>query len=452
MDSRANMSDTLDLSAIFDELYPLCRSITGSGTRRSLEIIGRHMPLEIVEVESGTQVFDWTVPPQWEIESATLTGPDGETVVDFADHNLHVLNYSEPVDEKIELAELQKHLHSLPAMPDAIPYVTSYYAPKWGFCLTDRQRKTLKPGTYHAKIDSKKFQGHLTYGVAELKGETDELVLITSYVCHPSLANNELSGPLGLLSLYHKIAQWPKRRYTYRFLLIPETIGSICYLAAHGEELRQRLKGGAVLTCLGGHSKILNFKLTRADVLDQPYSVDHLARHLADVDPQGWKVRQFTPTSGSDERQFCSPGFNLPMVQIARTVYGQYDEYHTSLDTKEFMRIERVEDAAVRINQFFMAFDFEGQTLYNLSPNGEPNLGKRGLYPSTNSPLTWRLSSDTVFDARQTLNQILQILSYSDGNRDLRGIAEIVKAPVTQLVPVALQLESHELVQRGARA
>ena len=307
-----------DLDQLFDELFPICRSITGPGIRASLDILKNHIPLEVTEVRTGTKVYDWTVPPEWKLNRATLTDPDGQVVLDTETSNLHVLNFSVPFEGKVELDALQAHLHSNPEMPNAVPYVTSYYNRRWGLCISSRQRQQLKQGIYDVSIDTEIFDGSLVYAQCELEGASDETILITSYLCHPSMANNELSGPLGLVRLFELLKALPSRRYTYRFLLIPETIGSITFLATEGKKLKDRVIGGVVLTCLGGPASHLSMKLSRRDWADTPSRMDLLARDAAELDHDTYSVRAFTPVGGSDERQFCSPGTNWPVLQAAR--------------------------------------------------------------------------------------------------------------------------------------
>lgn len=251
------------LDAVFDELFPILRSITGSGYEKSLDILGRHIPLTRLSIPSGTRVFDWVVPKVWECGQATLCAPNGAVIADIENNSLHVVNYSMPIDIEIELDELQPHLYSIPHLREAIPYVTSYYKQNWGFCISHDAKCTLALGKYRAKIDSSFRDGNMVLAEAVLPGESREEVLLSSYLCHPSLANNELSGPLVLLGLYKKIAQWKKRRYTYRFVINPETIGALCYLHLRGEELRRRLVCGMVLTCLGGPVEKLRYQLSR---------------------------------------------------------------------------------------------------------------------------------------------------------------------------------------------
>ncbi len=250
---------------LFDRLFPICRSITGPGIEQSLHILGEVLPLELVRVPTGTQVFDWTIPPEWHLRAARLSGPDGRTIADAATSNLAIVNFSIGVDRRLSLAELRAHLHSIPQLPEAVPYVTSYYDRGWGFCLPHRVLEGLEEGEYHAFIDAEHRDGHLVYAHGTLPGRTSREVLLTSYACHPSLANNELSGPIVLALLWRRLAAWPSRRYTYRFLVGPETIGAIAYLAEHGEHLRAKLDAGLVLTCVGGPITRLSYKTTRRE-------------------------------------------------------------------------------------------------------------------------------------------------------------------------------------------
>ena len=428
----------------FDRLFPICRSITGPGLRESLEILGEHLPLSVESVASGTEVFDWKIPPEWRLREAWVEDPTGARLADFRQSNLHVVNYSAPVDRELPLEELRPHLHSIPELPDAVPYVTSYYQRNWGFCLPHRTVERLPEGTYRAHVDSEFVPGTLDIGQAVLAGESEREVLVSSYLCHPSLANNELSGPLVLMLLYRRIARWPRRRFSYRFLLNPETIGSIVFLWKHGDELRQTLRAGIVLTCLGGPSGSLSYKTTRRETAD----LDLLVDHLNAFDGAGIRKRPFTPVSGSDERQFCSPGFDLPVAQLARTVYGEYDGYHNSLDTKEFMGIERLVESADAIERLLLAFEQAGRFL-NQNPHGEPQLGRRDLYPNVNRRETWSRSSDTMLDEREFLNAALTVLNYSDGRHSMIDIANRLEQPIHRLGPVIERLEEAGLLAGG---
>lgn len=436
-----------DLSTLYDRLFPICRSITGPGLRASLDIFSEFMPLEMHGIPSGTKVLDWTVPQEWSVDTARLIGPNGDIVCDFEDHNLHLVNYSQPFQGKMSLDDLQPHLHSLPNLPDAIPYVTSYYSPRWGFCLPHRQRKALPDGEYTVDIRTSHYDGEVNFATCTLPGDSDEAILISSYLCHPSMANNELSGPLGLLRMYEHLKALPRRNYSYVFLLCPETLGSIAYLSRFGKVLRSNLRGGLVLTCLGGHRDTLSFKMSRRDWLDEPSSIDDLARCFAEAYPDRFEIRPFTPTSGSDERQFCSPGFNLPVIQAARTVYGQFVEYHTSADDKRLMRIEQVERAADTLAEFIQVFDFDDINLRNQQPYGEPQLGRRGLYPTMNSPMNRGSSNDASVDQRQTLNRLLMILSLADGQRGLKEISDRIGCGPDALLPIIRELLTNDMLK-----
>lgn len=423
-------NEIAEMDELFDRLFPICRSITGAGLRETLSILSEYIPLEHFGVKSGTEVYDWTVPKEWVINEAVLKGPDGNTVVDFKDHNLHVLNYSAAVDKEMELEELQDHLFSIPALPEAIPYVTSYYKERWGFCLPHKLRADLKPGIYHAYIDSEFIDGELNYSHAILPGKSKKEVLISAYVCHPSLANNELSGPIVSTFLYNRLANRP-RRFTYRFVFLPETIGSISYLHRFGEEMRSKIYSGIVLTCLGGSSS-LSYKMSRKG--DAP--IDLMWKHLNQFHVLEGDTRPFTPTHGSDERQYCSPGFNFPVGQMARSVYGTYPGYHNSLDTKETMTIEALHKSVNELELLIEALEWDGYYINN-SPFGEVKLDKHELYPDLNAAGTGMgLSTNQLNDNRVQLSRILMILNYSDGEHLLRDIAEKCNCSILELVPI----------------
>ncbi|RXT04585.1 DUF4910 domain-containing protein [Ammoniphilus sp. CFH 90114] len=428
------------MDALFDRLFPICRSITGPGLRETLSILGEHLPLEVYGVPSGKEVFDWTIPPEWRIREAWLIGPQGQKIVNFGDSNLHVVNYSIPVNQRLSLDELKVHLYTIPHLPEAVPYVTSYYKRRWGFCLSHQEYERLESGEYHAYIDSELVDGELNFAHAILPGESDQEVLISSYVCHPSLANNELSGPLVATLLYKRLAGWKKRRYTYRFVFVPETIGSIAYLSEFGDQLKAKVAGGFVLTCLGG-VKRLSYKLSRRE--QSP--IDRVVKHLFGREKVLGSIRPFTPLHGSDERQYCSPGFNLPIGQMSRMVYGEYPGYHNSLDDKETMTIEALYQSVNELETILEAFEWEGMYI-NQSPYGEVKLDKHGLYPDMNSPLSMRLSSNEKIDGREQLNRILMILNYADGEHSLLDIAEKYGCSLLDLLPIVKLLKNKGLL------
>ena len=413
-----------ELDQLFDRLWPICRSVTGPGITESLRMIKELMPIEIREIPSGTQVFDWVIPKEWELDRATLRAIDGSLVLDTNVSNLHVLNFSEPFSGVISFSELNAHLHSNPEVPEAIPYTTSYYAENWGFCLSENQRKSLNPDTqYEVSIKTKKVDGHLRFGECFLQGLSDKVILISSYLCHPSMANNELSGPLALVALYDKLRREENRKFSYRFVLGPETIGSISFLSTLTESELSNICGGVVLTCLGGDAEKLSFKHSRRQWVGQDSPIDEAVARICEIEADGFESRDFDPCSGSDERQYCSPAFNLPVVQVARTIYGQYREYHTDLDNKAFMQLSKVVDSVEKIFIFLKFFELESFRLFSIDGRGEPMLSKRGLYPTVHSARTRRSSTDDSLDGRESLNTLLQIISLADGTRRLSDIS-----------------------------
>ncbi|GEK10164.1 DUF4910 domain-containing protein [Pseudoalteromonas peptidolytica] len=429
------------LDSLFDELFPLCRSITGYGIEASMEIISRYMPLQFDRVKSGTQVFDWQVPPQWNFCRARLWDPNGNVVCDTNINNLHVVSYSEPVDQFLTLDELLPHLHSLPDMPEAIPYVTSYYKRTWGFCLKHSDKQMLQPGRYRVLIESEfDPEGGVPFAQTTLEGENSKEILLSSYLCHPSLANNELSGPLVLLGLYNRLSKWPTRHYSYRFLLNPETIGSLCFLYKNYQSLSDNLEAGLILTCLGGDVDTLRYKASRKGNTTYDQLANHLASH------KQLRYVDFTPLHGSDERQYCAPGFNLPVAQVSRSLNIAKVPYHTSLDNKESMNMARIIQSIDELEKLLQLGEVAGVAV-NQSPFGEPQLGKRGLYPNMNTLEHTNKSSDNLVDGRTKLNAILTILSDSDGTKSMVQIAESLNLTLFQMVPIIKELEQHGLIK-----
>jgi len=300
------------------------------------------------KIASGSKVFDWVVPQEWVIDDAFLIAPNGDKILDFKTNSLEVLNYSEPIDKLIDLDELDMNLHSIPEHPEWTPYVTSYYKRNWGFCLTHKQRTNLKPGKYHALKKSKFVDGFVEYGYKYLRDnssgdENRKLILISSYMCHPNIANNELGGPIILASLYQKLLKWDNRRFDYLFLVNPETIGSICFLHDHGNKIKDSIQAGLVLTYLGGGHEKLSYKKSRR-------GNSTLDKLFIQLEHEGsCEVREFDPSEGSDERQYCSSAFNLPIGQVAKTVYGSNPEYHTSADNKKFVELDKFLDTTSKI-------------------------------------------------------------------------------------------------------
>ncbi|MEU1385863.1 MULTISPECIES: DUF4910 domain-containing protein [unclassified Nonomuraea] len=405
-------------------LYPLCRSITGDGLRRTLEIIGGSIPLEITEVPTGTQVLDWTIPREWNIRDAYVKDAAGNRVVDFQESNLHVVGYSAPVEATMSLAELRGRLHTLPGQPDLVPYRTSYYAETWGFCLSQNTLDGLADGPYEVRIDSTLADGHLTYGEHVIQGRSSEEVLISCHVCHPSLANDNLAGVAVAVSLAQRLADpW----YTYRFVFAPGTIGAITWLALNRERT-DRIRHGLTLACAGDAGTVTYKRSRRGDA-----EIDQVFAHVLKDRPH--TLLDFSPY-GYDERQYCSPGFDLPVGSLTRTPYGSYPEYHTSADDPDFVRPEAMEDtletlwSAVRV--------LEGNRRYqNLSPYGEPQLGARGLYGSLGG------RSDT----KQAQMAMLWVLNLSDGRHSLLDIAERSNLPFQALADAANALQNAGLLK-----
>lgn len=416
------MNDEATLELYFDKLWPICRSITGDGFRKSMGILSELVPWQKYQFPTGQKVLDWTVPKEWNVYDAYLIDPNGKRRAWFRENNLHLMGYSIPYRGTMPLRELRKHLYSLPDQPRAIPYLTSYYEERWGFCLSHEELLALPEGDYQIVVDTKLESGYLEFGEAVLKGETDEEILFSSYLCHPSLANNELSGPLVLSSLYRRIASWTKRRYTYRFVLVPETIGSIAFLSVHGQHLMNHLVAGYQLTCVGDGGAFTFKKSRRGDSL-----ADRAG--LAFMKQAGESnVIPFSPAVGSDERQYCSPGFNLPVASLMRTMYTCYPEYHTSLDNKNLMSFRSMADVVSAYEE--IAHSIECNRHYvNLYPFGEPQLGPRGLFRAISGK------------ERQIEELALWwLLNYADGDHDLFDIADLSGLSVSVLNRVAAHL------------
>lgn len=438
------LSERAWLNKRFDELWPLTRSITGPGIEKSLEILQSDIPIDVEYVSSGTEVFDWEVPMEWRIREARLVGPDGTVYANLDETNLAVVNYSEPVDRWLSLEELDPHLYTDPEVPDATPYVTSYYDREWGFCLPHSTYETLPDGEYHAYIDSEFVDGRLPFGHTTLEGESNEEVLLSSYLCHPSMANNELSGPLVLSMLYNRIKEWDQQHYTYRFVLAPETIGSLCYLDRYGDHLQQHLISGAVLTCLGGPAESLRYQYSR----NGSSLLDEVVRNQSNYGESSIRTTEFTPINGSDERQYCSPGFDLPVGQFARTVYGEYDGYHNSNDTREFMTIDALVRSADEIESVLTTLKI-GERFQNTKPYGEPMLSKYDLYPSRNAPETRDDSTDNIVDDnRRFLNAVLRILNRSDGTERMVEIANHHEYSIVKIASIVAILQRKGLLRR----
>jgi aminopeptidase-like protein len=416
------------MKELVDRLFPVCRSITGNGLRRTLEIIGGEIPLTVSEVPTGTPVLDWNVPREWNIREAWVKDASGRKVIDFAEHNLHILGYSVPVHATMPLAELREHLHTLPEQPTLIPYRTSYYSEAWGFCLRHDALESLPDGDYEVFIDSTLDDGHLSYGEHVVPGELTDEIIVSCHICHPSLANDNMAGVAVAVELAKRLAA-SKQRYTYRFIFAPGTIGAITWLARNFERV-ERIRGGVTLACAGDRGSLTYKRSRRGDA-----AVDRAVEHVLRESGRPHQVIDFSPY-GYDERQYCSPGFNLGVGSLTRTPYAGYPEYHTSGDNPDFVTEESMADTLETLWEAVTVLERDRRYV-NLSPYGEPQLGRRGLYDSLGG------RSDT----KQAQMAMLWVLNLSDGDHSLLDIAQRSGLPFATVADAADALRGAGLVK-----
>lgn len=413
---------------LIKRLFPICRSITGNGVRETLDILAEYIPLKQYEIPTGTQVFDWEVPREWNIKDAYVLDEAGNKVLDFKENNLHVVGYSVPVDMTVSLSELQEHLHSIPEQPNAIPYITSYYKDYWGFCLEHDKREKLREGNYLVVIDSSLEAGSLTYGEHIIPGETKQEVFLSTYICHPSMANNELSGP----ALVTRLAQWlasQSQKYTYRIVFVPETIGSITYLSKNLKEMQENIIAGFNVTCVGDDGPFSYLPSRYGNTYADKVALNILQKRKPDFLTYSFLDR------GSDERQYCSPGVDLPMVNIMRSKYGVYPEYHTSLDNLDFVSPEGLQGSFEIYRECLETI--EKSKKYKVTCLCEPQLGKHGLSSSIST-------KDAIKNERIKLQQFL---AYADGTNDLVDISNITGIPIEELQKIVEKLEEAKLIE-----
>ena len=419
-----------EIHALAKRLFRFNRSITGEGVRQTLSELKNIIPsLQVHSFYSGTAVFDWTIPKEWKVNDAYIVAPNGKKICKFSDSNLHLLGYSIPFKGKMALAELKEHLYTLPEQPNAIPYITSYYKERWGFCLTHQQFESLVDGEYEVFIDSELFEGELNYGELFIKGQSEKEIFLSTYICHPSMANNELSGPTVVTYLAKWLSEKIKRRYSYRIIFIPETIGSIAYLSLNHKQMKEKIIAGFNVTCVGD-DRAYSYVPSR----DGKTVSDDIALHVLKwIDPNFVRYTWFD--RGSDERQYCSPGIDLPIATITRTKYGEYPEYHTSLDDLETVVTPRGLDGGYwALRRAICAL--ERNKKYSVCVLGEPQMGKRGLYPTLSS----RKSTEEV-------KLMMDFISLCDGQTSLLKIADRLNVPIWDLYDFCEKLEKHKVLR-----
>lgn len=423
----------MDMYKLAKELFPICRSLSGEGVRKSLAIIKREIPeLVICHIPSGTKVFDWTIPREWIIHSAYIDkiGEDNtvERIIDFHDNNLHVIGYSTAVDEVVDLSELKKHIYVQESDEDAIPYVTSYYQENYGFCMSLKQKRELTEGMYHMFIDSEHINGNLSYGEVIIPGESSQEVLLSTYICHPSMANDNLSGVCVTTALCQYIKSLPERKYTYRILYLPETIGAITYLSQHLEYLQQHVIAGYVLTCVGDSATYSYVASRYGDTLSDKIAQNVLHYHAPEYKSYSYLRR------GSDERQYCAPGIDLPVCVICRSKFHEYAEYHTSKDDLSYISPEGLQGA---LDVYKQCVDLlEHNKVYLTTVLGEPQLGRRGLYPN--------VSKKGIYSSARVIQNFL---AYADGKNDLIDISNMIETPAFELITIAGILKQNSLIR-----
>lgn len=417
-------------------LYPICRSITGTGVRETLSILksyteekienGGNIKFEILNVPTGTKVFDWTVPREWVIREAYIEDGQKNRIIDFKNHNLHVMGYSMPVDAWVDLKELKEHIFTQPDQPDVIPYVTSYYKERYGFCMSENQKNALKPGKYHMYIDSDLINGNLTYGEVLLPGKSSEEIFFSTYICHPSMANNECSGPALAAELIQFVRAMKERRYTYRFIFIPETIGSITYLSKNLVYLKEHMKAGFNLSCVGDERNYSMIGTRYGNTLADRV-LENVLSHRGKFTAYSFLKR------GSDERQYNAPGVDLPVVCYCRSKFGEYPEYHTSADDMTLITPEGFQGSYEVITEVITAL--ENNRYYQMKVLCEPQLGKRGLYPT--------IGQKGSYDSIVAINDFV---AYADGQNDLIEISNKIHVSVKELIPIVKKLIENQLL------
>lgn len=424
-----------EMYALAKRLYPICRSLTGEGVRESLRILKEYVPeLQLHEVPAGTKAYDWEVPLEWEINEGYIEDSEGNKIIDFAENNLHIMGYSVPVDQYVSREKLLEYVYVEESRPDAIPYVTSYYKDRFGFCMSKNQRDSLKDDIYHMYIDSKKKKGSMTYADMVLPPDSEsgmeKEIFFSTYICHPSMGNNELSGPCLMIALADEIKKMKNRKYTYRFLIAPETIGAIYYISRNLGTLKKNMAAGYVLSCVGDDRAYSYVPSREGDTL-----ADRVARIVLKYHAPDYIAYSFLERA-SDERQYCAPGVDLPVCVACRSKYGCYPEYHTSDDDMTLISPEGFEGSLELYRKILLTLEYNAN--YRVTCMCEPQLGKRGLYPS--------VSKRNTYD---DVTAMLDFIAYADGKRDLVEISEVIHQPTDVLMPVIDKLKSEKLIEAG---
>ena len=414
---------------LMERLFPICRSITGNGVRQTLRIIKEHIPLDIKEIKSGTKVFDWEIPEEWNIKDAYVKDSTGKRIIDFNKSNLHVVSYSTPFEGILNLNDLKKNLYTLPDQPDLIPYVTSYYKKRWGFCITQNQYEELEDIEYDVKIDSSLEPGSLTYADLVIPGESEQEILLSTYICHPSMANNELSGPVVATFLAKYLLEKKNNYYTYRFVFVPETIGAVAYISHHLNHLKRNVIAGYVITCIGDKGSFSYLKSKNGEEL-----VDRVTMHLLNHSGEKFKIYDFL-SRGSDERQYCSPGVDLPVGSLMRTKYHEYPEYHTSGDNLSIIEPDELLKSLEMYKKCLKSLD--NNRTYKTIVNCEPQLGKRNLYPTISKK-----------GSTENVKNMMNLLAFCDGQNDLLSIAERINVSIVTLLPIIEVLIQKKILKK----
>jgi aminopeptidase-like protein len=431
------MKNGKEIYDFLKEIFPICRSITGKGNRETLAKVQEHIPIEIKEVPTGYNAYDWEVPLEWNIKDAYIRNPNGIKIANFKKNNLHVVNYSEPVNKTISLPDLQKHLYSIPTLPSAIPYITSYYNRSWGFCISDYQRKNLVDGQYEVYIDSSLEKGSMTYGELIIPGDTEEEILLTTYICHPSMANNECSG----IAVTTFLAKWlmsQNNKYTYRIVFAPETLGAIVYINKNYDILKKNVIAGFNITCVGDDNAYSFMPSREGNTL-----ADRVATHVLDKFTDQYKTYSFLER-GSDERQYCHPSIDLPVVSIMRSKYGTYPEYHTSLDNLDFVSPKGLYGAYSLTLKCLEALETNG--IYENAVKCEPKMSKRGLHPK--SWHTRHLGTSQSEGLKKQVSDMMNTMVYCDGKKDLIELSNKINLTYEECHQHIVRLEENGVIRK----